>query len=33
MTVLVAYFYLNVENVYKFVGFHEHVCVLWEGWN
>jgi hypothetical protein len=28
MTVLVAYFYLNVENVYKFVGFHEHVCVL-----
>ena len=33
MIVLVAYFYLNVESVYKFVGSSENICVLWEEWN
>jgi len=28
MIVLVAYFYLNVESVYKFVGSSENICVL-----
>jgi len=25
--------YLNVENIYKSVGSHEHFCILWEGRN